>query len=116
MTLVFLLYALHELPWRLFGSATGILILVLTPFFAGMILGFTFESPKTALAFSIPLGFLSIGLTMILMMLPRLMGIAEFGYNLDTNVWFYGFFIPFLVTISFVPAGTMISASANMVE
>jgi len=116
MTLVFLLYALHELPWRLFGSVIGIIILVMTPFFAGMILGFTFESPKIALAVSIPLGFLSIGFTMFLMMLPGLLGVASTGFGLDTNVWFYGFFIPFLVTISFVPAGTMISASANMVE
>lgn len=116
MTLVFLLYALHELPWRLYGSALGIIILVMAPFFAGLILGFTFESPKIALVYSVLIGFISIVLCMVLMMLPNLIGISDSGFSLDRNVWFYGFFIPFLITISFVPSGTMISSSANVYE
>ncbi|MDD4307211.1 MAG: hypothetical protein PHU53_00185 [Thermoplasmata archaeon] len=116
MTLVYLLYALHELPWRLFGSVIGILILVLAPFFAGLILGFTFESPKAALAYSIIIGFVSVGSCMALMMLPGILHVTEFGFGLNKNVWFYGFFIPFLVTISFVPAGALVSSSTNVYE
>lgn len=116
ITLVYLLYALNELPWRLFGSVIGILLLVMAPFFSGLILGFTFESPKAALAYSIIIGFFSVGLCMALMMLPGILNITEIGFGLNKNVWFYGFFIPFLVTISFVPAGAMISSSTNVYE
>ena len=116
MSLVYLLYALRELPWGLFGSVIGILILVMTPFFAGLILGFTFENPKLALVYSLLIGFLSIGLGIILMMLPKTLELAQYGPLFMKDVWFYGFFIPFLVTISFVPAGAMISASTNVYE
>ena len=116
MSLVFLLYSLHELRWTLFGSATGILILVLMPFFAGLILGFTFENPKLALAYSMLMGFISICICMMLMTLPKMLGLAEYGPGFMRNVLFYGFFIPFLVTISFVPAGAMVSSSTNVYE
>ncbi|MFO7618054.1 MAG: hypothetical protein R6W91_00060 [Thermoplasmata archaeon] len=116
MSLVFLLYSLHELRWTLFGSGTGILILAMMPFFAGLILGFTFENPKLALLYSILIGFISIGICMALMMLPKMLGLAEYGPGFMRNVWFYGFFVPFIVTISFVPAGTMVSVSTNIYE
>ena len=116
MSLVYLLYALIELPWGLFGSVTGILILVMTPFLAGLILGFTFESPRRALVFSLVIGFMSIGICIVLMMLPKLLNLAEYGSGFMTNLLFYGFFIPFLVTISFVPAGAMLSASTNVYD
>ena len=116
MAVAYLLYALHELPWALFGSVAGILILTGAPFFAGLMLGFAFESPKRALAYSVMLGFISIGLCMALMMLPMNLELAEYGPGFMKNVWFYGFFIPFLVTISFVPAGTMVSASTNVYD
>jgi len=116
MSLVYMLYALKELPWGLFGSVIGILILVMTPFFAGLILGFTFENPKLALAFSTFIGFVSIGLGMLMMMLPKILGLAEYGPDFMKDVWFYGFFIPFLVTISFVPTGAMVSVSTNVYD
>jgi len=116
MSLVYLLYALSELPWGLFGSVAGILILVMTPFFAGLILGFAFDSPKRALVYSLIIGFISIGICIFLMMLPKLLELAEYGSGFLKNVLFYGFFIPFLVTISFVPAGAMLSASTNVYE
>ncbi len=114
ISLVYLIYGLHELPWSLYGSATGIIILVMTPFFAGMILGYTFENPKLALAYSLVIGFISIGISFFLMLLPNMLELAEYGPGFMKNVWFYGFFLPFLVTMSFVSAGTMLSASTNV--
>ncbi len=116
MSLVYMLYALMELPWGLFGSVTGILILVMTPFLAGMVLGFSFESPSRALVFSMFMGFISIAVCICLMMLPKLLDLAEYGSGFLSNVLFYGFFIPFLVTISFLPAGAMLSASTNVYD
>ena len=113
MTMAYLLYALRELPWGLFDSATGILILAAAPFFAGMMLGFTFENQKLALGYSVLLGMISIGLCFFLMMLPYEMELADYGPVFMKDVWYYGFFVPFIVTISFVPAGAMLSASTN---
>ncbi|MDO9537415.1 MAG: hypothetical protein Q7J68_03750 [Thermoplasmata archaeon] len=116
MTLVYILYGLHELPWRLFGSGTGLLILAGAPFFAGIILGYSFESPKLSLFYAIIIGFISIGLGFLIMSAPYLMKLAYYEMGFMSDVWFYGFFIPFLLTISFVPAGAMLAASTNVYE
>jgi hypothetical protein len=116
LTLVFILYALHELPWSLFGSGIGLIILATTPFFAGLMLGFSFQNPRRALAFSMLVGFISLVLCFFLMMLPYLMKLADYGPGFMSDVWFYGFIIPFLLTISLVPAGAMVSVSTNVYE
>jgi len=116
MALVYTLYALSELPWGLFGSVSGIMVLVMTPFFAGVVLGFSFESPKRALAVSMALGFISIGLCMALMAMPKILGLAEYDSGFMRNFLFYGFFIPLMITISFLPAGAMLAASSNVFE
>lgn len=116
MTLVFILYGLHELPWSLFGSGTGLIILSVAPFFAGLMLGFSFQNPKKALVFSILIGLISIFMCFVLMMLPYLLKLADYGPGFMSDVWFYGFFIPFLLMISLVPAGAMVSVSTNVYE
>jgi hypothetical protein len=116
MTLAFLLYALHELPWSLFGSGIGLIILAITPFFAGLVLGFSFQNSKKALAFSVLTGLISLVLCFFLMMLPYALKLADYGPGFMSDVWFYGFFIPFMLIISLLPAGTMISASTNVYD
>jgi hypothetical protein len=116
MTLAFVLYALHELSWSLFGSGLGLIILAVAPFFAGLMLGFSFQSPRRALAFSLLIGLISIALCFFLMMLPYLLKLADYGPGFMGDVWFYGFIIPFLLTISLVPAGAMASVSTNIYE
>jgi hypothetical protein len=116
MSLVFILYALHELPWSLFGSAIGLIILSATPFFAGLMLGFSFQNPRRALAFSVLIGFISVALCFFLMMVPYLLKLADYNLGFMSDVWFYGFFVPFLLTISLVPAGAMVSVSTNVYD
>jgi len=116
ITLVYLLYGLHELPWTLFGSVAGILILAFGPFFAGLILGYTFQNPKFALVCALLIGFAGMAACFFLMQLPYRMGLAEYGPDFMGNVWYYGFFIPFLISITFVPAGAMVGASTNVHE
>jgi len=116
ITLVFILYGLHELPWSLFGSGLGLIILATAPFFAGLMLGFSFQNPKKALAYSMLIGIISIVLCFFLMMLPYLLKLADYGPGFMSDVWFYGFFSPFLLTISLVPAGAMVSVSTNVYE
>jgi hypothetical protein len=112
----YLLYGLHELPWTLFGSVTGILILAFGPFLAGLVLGYSFESPRLALASSLGIGFAALAACFLLMQLPQMLGLAECGPGFMSAVWYYGFFIPFLITIAFVPAGAMVGSSTNVHE
>lgn len=116
ITLTYLLYALHEIPWTIFGSGTGLVILLATPFFAGMILGYSFEKPPRALAYAVVIGFASIGLNFFLIRLPELMSLADYGPGFMSSVWWYGFYLPFLITISCVPAGAMVAVSTNVYE
>ena len=46
ISMTFVLYGLHEMPWTIWGSGTGMVILLVAPFFAGMIMGYSFENPK----------------------------------------------------------------------
>lgn len=116
ITLIFLLYGLRELPWTLYGSAIGMLVLGFGPFFAGLVLGYSFERPKMALACTIAISLASTALCFALMILPRMMGLAEYGPMFMSDIWYNGFFIPFLITITFVPAGTMLGTSTNIQE
>ena len=115
LVLMFLLYALRELPWSIFGSAVGLLILGFGPFFVGVVLGFSFESMKKALAFGMTIGFAAIGIAFFLFRLPYSMDMALYHPGFMLNVWFYSF-IWFIVTISFVPAGIAVAAASNQYE
>ena len=116
ITLTFLLYGLHEMPWTIYGSGTGLFILLLAPLFAGMILGYTFEKPKWALLYSIIIGFGAIVLNFILLTLPATLDVGYYEPGFMSSVWWYGFYLPFMITISSVPAGAMIAASTNVYE
>jgi len=116
ISLTYLLYGLQEIPWTIFGSGTGLVILSFAPFFVGMIMGYSFEKPIWALAYAILIGFTSIGLTFVLLRLPQLMELGNYGSGFMANVWWYGFYLPFLITISFVPAGAMVAVSTNVYD
>jgi len=116
LTLTFLLYGLHEMPWTIFASAPGLMILLAAPFFAGLIMGYAFENPKWALAYSLIVSFSAIGLNFLLFRLPDIMSLADYGPGFMSNVWWYGYFLPFIITISCVPAGAMVASSTNVYE
>ena len=116
ITLTYLLYGLHELPWSIFGSGTGLVLLLVAPFFTGMIMGYSFEKPIWALTYAMTIGFASIGLTFFLLKLPELMNLASYTPAFSVSVWWYGFYLPFILTISVIPAGTMVAVSTNIFE
>ncbi len=116
ITLTYLLYGLHEITWSIWGSATGLIILLAAPFFAGMIMGYSFEKPMWALIFSIIISFSAIALNFLLLILPNIMELGNYGPGFMANVWWYGFFLPFMITISCVPAGTMVAVSTNVYD
>jgi len=113
ITLAFLLYGLHELPWSLFGSATGLILLTAAPFYSGMMLGYSFQSPKWALGYSVLVGLMSMALCFILMCLPYLFEVASYTPGFMGDAWFYGMVVPFILAITTVPAGAMAAVSTN---
>ncbi len=116
ISITFVLYGLHEIPWTIWGSATGMFLLLLAPFFAGMIMGYSFENPKWALTYAVIIGFAAIGLNFLLFMLPLIMGVGDYGPGFMADVWWYGYFLPFMITISCVPAGAMVAVSTNVYD
>ncbi len=104
------------MPWTIWGSAIGLMMLLAAPFFAGMIMGYSFENPKWALAYAIFIGFTAIALNFLLFMLPQIMELGNYGPGFMANVWWYGFFLPFMITISCVPAGAMVAVSTNVYD
>ncbi|MCK5398158.1 MAG: hypothetical protein KAJ33_07915 [Thermoplasmata archaeon] len=116
ITLAFLLYGLREIPWAIYGSGIGLVILLVAPLFAGLMIGYSFEKPKWALVYSLIIGFSAIGLNFYLMTLPDIMGLGTYGPGFMSNVWWYGFYLPFIITISCVPTGAMVAASTNVYE
>lgn len=115
LTLTYILYALHELPWTIFGMGIGLVIFGVLPFFAGLILGFSFDNMKKALAIGIIVGFISMLLAHIIFRLPYSLGYAEYDGEFMLEVWFY-LFIWLINMISFVPAGIAVGTSSNMYE
>lgn len=115
LTLVYLLYALHELPWTIFGSAVGLLIMGGGPFLVGLVLGFSFESMKKALFTGIILGSVSLLLFFIIITFPYFTGMAVYTTEFMLDVWFYTF-IAFIDMISFVPAGVALATATNMYD
>ncbi len=115
LVLIYLLYALQELPWSIFGSAVGLLILGFGPFFVGVVLGFSFESMKKALAFGMTISFAAMGIAFFLFRLPYSMDMALYHPGFMLNVWFYSV-IWFIVIMSFVPAGIAVAAASNQYE
>ncbi len=115
LTLLYLLYALQELPWTIFGSVMGLLLMAGGPFFVGLILGFSFDSMKKALALGIIVGMVSLALFFIIFTLPYNMGLADYEPGFMLNPWFY-LFISFLDMISFVPTGVALAAATNMYD
>ena len=116
ISMTFVLYGLHEIPWTIWGSATGMFLLLIAPFFSGMIMGYSFEKPKWALAYAVIIGFTAIGLNFLLFMLPQIMGVGDYHPGFMADIWWYGFVLPFLITISCVPAGAMVAVSTNVYD
>ena len=116
IALTYLLYGLQEIPWTIFGSGTGLVILLAAPFFVGMVMGYSFEKPKWALAYAVVIGFGAIALDFTLFRVPEMMQLADYAPGFMSNVWWYGFYLPFLITISSVPAGAMVAVSTNVYD
>ncbi|KYK26811.1 MAG: hypothetical protein AYK23_02610 [Candidatus Proteinoplasmatales archaeon SG8-5] len=115
ITLTYVLYALHELPWTIFGFGIGLLIYGVAPFFAGLILGFGFDDMKKALAVGIVIGLISMFLALAIFVAPYSMGLADYTGEFMLEAWFY-FFISIINMISFVPAGVAVGTASNMYE
>jgi hypothetical protein len=115
LVLIYLLYALQELPWSIFGHAAGLVLLGVVPLFVGLIIGFSFDSAKKALALAIPLGFAAMAVSFFIFRYPYTMNMAEYHPGFMLNVWFYSF-IWFIITITFVPAGAAVAAASNQYE
>lgn len=115
LTLIYVLYALQELPWTIFGSVLGLLLMGSVPFLVGLIIGFSFDSMKWALALGIVVGMVSLALFFIIFTLPDTMGLADYEPAFMLDVWFY-LFISFLDMITFVPAGVALAAATNMYD
>jgi hypothetical protein len=115
LTLVYLLYALHELPWTIFGSAVGLLIMGGAPFLVGVVLGFSYENMWMALKTGVVMGFVSLLVFFIIITLPYLAGYADYTSAFMLDVWFYTF-IAFIDMISFVPAGVALATATNMYD
>ena len=100
----------------MFGSAAGLLLLAAAPFFSGVMLGYSFENPKWALGYSVLVGLMSMALCFILICLPYAFRIANYTPGFMSDAWFYGIIIPFILTITAVPAGAMASVSTNVFD
>jgi len=115
LTLIYLLYALHELPWTIFGSAAGLLIMGGGPFLVGLVLGFSYENMWKALKTGIVMGFASLLIFFMIITFPYYTGMALYTTEFMLDVWFYTF-IAFLDMISFVPAGVALATATNMYD
>jgi hypothetical protein len=115
ITLTYVLYAIQELPWTIFGFGAGLLLYGVAPFFAGLILGFGFDNMKKALAVGIIIGLISMFLALVIFILPYQLEYAQYTGEFMLEAWFY-FFISIINMISFVPAGVAVGTASNMYE
>lgn len=115
LTLVYVLWAMHEIPWNIFGWSIGLLIVTLGPFFVGFIIGFSFESLKNALYLVIVVILASLALSFLIFVLPYKLHYAEYEKDFMLEIWYY-FFIWIILSISLVPAGAGLAAATNVYE
>ena len=115
VTLTFILYALHELPWTIFGWGLGLLLFGAMPFFAGLMFGFSFENMKKALLAGIIISIFSLALAFTIFCIPYTLEFADYNGEFMLDVWFYTL-LWVINMISFFPAGIVVGAATNMYE
>lgn len=115
ITLAYLLFALQELPWTLFGFGVGVLLYGVAPFFAALILGFSFDNMKKAIAAGVIIGLISMFLAFAIFVIPYNLGYAEYTGEFMLDAYFY-FFISIINMISFIPAGVAVGTASNQYE
>jgi len=115
LTLIYVLWAMHEIPWNIFGWSIGLLILTCGPFFVGLIIGFSFESLKNALYLVIIVIMVSLALSFLIFILPYKLHCAEYEKDFMLEVWYY-FVIWIILSISLVPAGAGLATATNVYE
>ena len=91
ITIFYLLYALHEIPWAIFGSGIGLVLFGVVPFFVGLIVGLSFDSMKMALTYAVIIGLAALILGFIIFTLPYNMNMAEYEPGFMIKVWGYLF-------------------------
>lgn len=115
LTLVYVLWAMHEIPWNIFGWSIGLFLIALVPLFVGLIIGFSFESLKNALYLVIVVILASVGLAFLIFVLPYQLHYAEYEKDFMLEVWYY-FIMWILISISLVPAGAGLATATNVYE